>query len=141
MLRFSHLFRRFFATPGYKSAIAAAALLLAFGLIARAQQAAPAGSRYDITNYRIEVQLQPDDHTLRAGADVTFTPAEPTRSVVFELNGSLKVNTVEKDGKVLTGVVQDPLALERWDQMCALTWDRSFRREPPRRFVFAGAAL
>src|ERR1041385_4114663 len=76
---------------------------------APARHPAPAGSRYDITNYRIEVQLQPDDHTLRAGADVTFTPLEATRSVVFELNGSLKVNTVEKDGKVLTGVVQDPV--------------------------------
>ena len=74
-----------------------------------AQQPAPAGSRYDITNYRIEVQLQPDDHTLRAGADVTLTPLEATRSLVFELNGSLKVNSVEKDGQVLTGVVQDPV--------------------------------
>ena len=53
------------------------------------------------------MQLQPDDHTLRAGADVTFTPLEATRSVVFELNGSLKVNSVEKDGKALTGIVQD----------------------------------
>src|SRR5690349_24979991 len=80
----------------------AAFALLACVASASAQQPAPAGSRYDITNYRIEVQLQPDDHTLRAGADVTFTPLEATRSVVFELNGSLKVNTVEKDGKVLT---------------------------------------
>src|ERR1051325_515931 len=88
--------------------------LAAFALLipvasASAQHPAPAGSRYDITNYRIEVQLQPDDHTLRAGADVTFTPLEATRSVVFELNGSLKVNSVEKDGHVLTGVVQDPV--------------------------------
>src|SRR5262245_14011793 len=88
--------------------LAALALLIALASAAAAQPA-PAGSRYDITNYRIEVQLQPADHTLRAGADVTFTPLEATRSVVFELNGSLKVNTVEKDGKVVTGVVQDPV--------------------------------
>jgi hypothetical protein len=91
------------------SVFSVALVLATFAVAGRAQQPAPAGSRYDITNYRIEVQLQPDDHTLRAGADVTFTPLEATRSVVFELNGSLKVNAVEKDGKVLTGVVQDPV--------------------------------
>ena len=66
-----------------------------------------AGSRYDVTNYRIEAQLNPDEHTLRAGADITFTPLDATRSIVFELNGSLKVDSVEKDGKALTGFVQD----------------------------------
>ena len=72
-----------------------------------AQQPSVAGARYDITNYRIEVQLSPNEHTLRAGADVTFVPLDATRSVVFELNGSLHVDSVEKDGKVLTGFVQD----------------------------------
>lgn len=91
------------------SLISSALALVAFASAANAQQPAVAGTRYDITNYRIEVQLQPDDHTLRAGADVTFTPLEATRSVVFELNGSLKVNTVEKDGRALPGIVQDPV--------------------------------
>ena len=36
---------------------------------------------------------------LRAGADITFVPLDATRSVVFELNGSLKVESIEKDGK------------------------------------------
>jgi len=75
------------------------------GTIARAQQ--PASTRYDITSYRIEAQLSPDEHTLRAGADVIFIPQEATRSVVFELNGSLHVDNVEKDGRALTGFVQD----------------------------------
>jgi len=65
------------------------------------------GSRYDVTNYRIEAQLNPEEHTLRAGADITFVPQDATRSVVFELNGSLKVDSVEKDGKALTAFVQD----------------------------------
>src|SRR5213082_3106507 len=87
--------------------LAAIALLIsAFASTAVAQQPA-AGSRFDVTNYRIEAQLSPDEHTLRAGADVTFVPADATRSVVFELNGSLHVDSVEKDGKVLTGFVQD----------------------------------
>ena len=86
-----------------------ATLALVLGLLgtnAMAQQLA-AGSRYDITNYRIEAQLNPDEHTLRAGADITFVPLEATRSVVFELNGALHVDSVEKDGKALTGFVQD----------------------------------
>jgi aminopeptidase N len=91
------------------SLIGLALASVAFASAANAQQPAVAGTRYDITNYRIEVQLQPDDHTLRAGADVTFTPLEATRSVVFELNGSLKVNSVEKDGRALPGIVQDPV--------------------------------
>src|SRR3989442_359774 len=69
-------------------------------------QPAP-GSRYEITNYRIEAQFNTAQHTLRAGAGITFVPLEATRSVVFELNGSLHVDSVEKDGKPLTGFVQD----------------------------------
>ena len=80
-------------------------VLCVFGSSATAQPGA--ASRYDVTNYRIEAQLNPDEHTLRAGADIVFVPADATRSVVFELNGSLHVDDVEKDGKKLTGFVQD----------------------------------
>src|SRR5947209_10460116 len=86
------------------------ALLFAIGSaasISSSQQQPAAGSRYDVTNYRIEVQLTPEQHTLRAGADLTFVPQEATRSVVFELNGSLHVDSIEKDGRALTGFVQD----------------------------------
>ncbi|HEY0376042.1 MAG TPA: M1 family aminopeptidase [Pyrinomonadaceae bacterium] len=72
---------------------------------AQAQQA-PGRARFDVTSYRIEAQLIPDQHTLRAGADVTFTPLDATRSVIFELNGSLKVETLEMNGKAVT-FVQD----------------------------------
>lgn len=83
------------------------------GGLASAQQPAPqqGGSRYDITNYRIEAQLIPDQHTLRAGADVTLVPLEATRSLVFELNGSLKVESIEHNGKSLTGFVQDAVGV------------------------------
>ena len=69
--------------------------VIVFASAANAQQPAPqqAASRFDITNYRIEAQLIPEQHTLRAGADITLTPLEATRSLVFELNGSLKVET------------------------------------------------
>ena len=99
---------RTFGISNLRSQIAALAVAVcSFGLVARAQQPPAAGSRYDVTNYRIEVQLSPNEHLLRAGADVTFTPQEPTRSIVFELNGSLHVDSIEKDGRPLTGFVQD----------------------------------
>jgi len=61
----------------------------------------------DVTNYRIEVQLNPDQHMLVPAADITFVPQEATRSVVFELNGSLHVDSLEKDGNAITTFVQD----------------------------------
>ena len=85
----------------------ASLVLCVLASITVAQQQPVAGSRYDVTNYRIEVQLNPEEHTLRAGADITFVPQEATRSVVFELNGSLHVDSIEKDGHALTGFVQD----------------------------------
>jgi aminopeptidase N len=72
---------------------------------AQAQQTGRA--RFDVTNYRIEAQLVPDQHLLRAGAEVTFTTLDATRSVIFELNGSLKVEKIERGGKPLTNFVQD----------------------------------
>ena len=68
----------------------------------------PSGrSRYDITDYRIEAQLLPEDHVLRASADITFTPLDSMRSVIFELNGSLKVEGIERNRVALTNFVQD----------------------------------
>ncbi len=42
----------------------------------------------------MDVQLAPNENRLNATADVTFTPLEDTRAVTFELNGSLKVESV-----------------------------------------------
>jgi len=85
----------------------ASLVVFSFALASAQQPTAAPGSRFDVTNYRIEAQLFPDEHLLRAGADITLTPQEATRSIVFELNGSLHVDSVEMDGKALTGFVQD----------------------------------
>src|SRR5918997_3240412 len=87
--------------------------VLMLALAGKAQQPAPqqVASRFDVTHYRIEAQIIPDQHMLRAGADVTFVPLDATRSVVFELNGSLKVESIEMDGKPLTGFVQDAVGV------------------------------
>jgi aminopeptidase N len=70
-------------------------------------------ARYDVTNYRIDAELQPAEHILRATADVTFTPLDPTRTVVFELNGTLKVEGIERNGKALTNFVQDQVGVDQ----------------------------
>jgi aminopeptidase N len=96
----------------FKFPVITAALFLLVS-VTDAQQPAPqqAASRFDVTNYRIEAQLIPEQHLLRAGADITLVPLEQTRSVVFELNGSLKVESIERDGKPLTGFVQDAVGV------------------------------
>lgn len=100
---------RFFTKPG----LVVAALLSLF-ISSTGAQTSPsqaAGSRYDVTAYRIEAQLLPAEHLLRATADVTFKPTEATRSVIFELNGSLKVEGIERNNKPLTNFVQDAVGV------------------------------
>jgi aminopeptidase N len=93
------------ATLRAAALVAATLLCLLVPVIASAQGTGRA--RFDVTNYRIEAQLLPDQHLLRAGAEVTFTPLDATRSIIFELNGSLKVEKIERNGKPLTNFVQD----------------------------------
>ena len=93
--------------------VATLTVALILAVSGKSQQPAPQqqASRYDVINYRIEAQIIPDQHLLRAGADVTFVPLDATRSVVFELNGSLHIESIEKDGKPLTGYVQDAVGV------------------------------
>ncbi len=51
---------------------------------------------FDVTNYKIDVELSPIDNKLTATSDVTFTPLEDARSIAFELNGSLKVDSITR---------------------------------------------
>ena len=51
---------------------------------------------FDVTNYKMDVSLNPAENKLQAVVDVTFTPLQDTRSISFELNGSLKVDSVTK---------------------------------------------
>lgn len=51
---------------------------------------------FDVTNYRMDVQLEPSDNKINATVDVSFIPASDTRTVEFELNGSLKVESVSR---------------------------------------------
>jgi tetratricopeptide (TPR) repeat protein len=69
-------------------------------------------SRYDVTNYRIEAQLLPGESGFRAGADITLTPIDSMRSIIFELNGSLKLESAERNGKPLVNFAQDPVGVD-----------------------------
>jgi aminopeptidase N len=51
---------------------------------------------FDVTNYRMDVTLVPSENKLNATVDVNFTPLEDTRTVSFELNGSLKIESITR---------------------------------------------
>jgi tetratricopeptide (TPR) repeat protein len=51
----------------------------------------------DVTDYKITAEVLPDTNTLKATADVTVIPLQETRSLAFELNGSLKVESVTRE--------------------------------------------
>ncbi len=67
---------------------------IAFSTAAFGQQVQRAS--FDVTNYVIDAQLSPMENKLTATTDVTFVPLEDTRSVSFELNGSLKVDSITR---------------------------------------------
>jgi len=82
------------------------ALLSAFvpSAIAQTEQA----SAIDITRYKINAELLPDAHTLKAQATVTFKALKPTQSAVLEMNGSLTISSVKgPDGKAGLQFIQD----------------------------------
>jgi hypothetical protein len=85
---------------------AAAALGAAFISTATAQQVKR--TPFDVSSYTIDAQLSPIDNKLIASTSVTFVPGEDTRSVTFELNGSLKVDSVTRLDKTPTSVAATP---------------------------------
>lgn len=88
---------------GFKVAIFAT--LLSLPILAQQVKRTP----FDVTNYVMDVALVPAERKLNATVDVTFTPLEDTRSVSFELNGSLKIDTITRLDKVLVMVPTAPV--------------------------------
>ena len=76
----------------FSTAFITASLIALTSLTAFAQQVRR--TPFDVTNYVIDAQLVPSDRKLNATADVTLVPQEDTRTVSFELNGSLKIDTI-----------------------------------------------
>ena len=80
----------------FKIAFYAAGLatLLSISAFGQTAQRSP----FDVTHYQIDAALAPSEKKLSATADVTFTPLEDTRTVTFELNGSLKIDSITRAG-------------------------------------------
>lgn len=93
----THFLSKFFSKAVFGLAAIAFAASVGF-----AQQRA----RYDVTNYRIDAQISPAESRLTTTADVTFVPLDDTRTIVFELNGSLKIESVSRVGSSTSSATQ-----------------------------------
>jgi tetratricopeptide (TPR) repeat protein len=50
----------------------------------------------DVQHYKIDAELVPSSQLLKARAEVRFVPKAETRSVIFEMNGSLTINRITR---------------------------------------------
>lgn len=66
------------------------------GLFSTLQAQQVKRTAFDVSNYVIDAQLDPQENKLTATSDVTFTLLEDARNVSFELNGSLKVEMISR---------------------------------------------
>jgi tetratricopeptide (TPR) repeat protein len=74
------------------------AVALGSSVFAQAQKS----TDIDVQHYKIDAELIPASQLLRSRAEVTFVPQAETRSVVFEMNGSLTVSRITlKSGTAL----------------------------------------
>ncbi|HSO74141.1 MAG TPA: M1 family aminopeptidase, partial [Blastocatellia bacterium] len=90
--------------------IALSGLLVALplALVTAAATQTEQASPIDITHYKINAELLPDAHTLKAQATVTIKALKPTQSAVLEMNGSLAISSVKAaDGKTALQFIQD----------------------------------
>lgn len=69
---------------------------LAFSAAISVASAQKAAGDIDVESYKIDAELVPSEQILRARAEVKFVPLADTRSVIFELNGSLTVKNITR---------------------------------------------
>lgn len=78
--------------------------VLSISIFAQAVKRTP----FDVTRYQMDVALSPAERKLGATVDVTLTPLEDTRSLTFEINGSLKVDSITRQDKPIIAPVTQP---------------------------------
>ncbi len=88
-------------------AVMISSVVFSLSLAAAAQQQVKR-SAFDVSNYVMDIQLVPGENKLNATVDVNFTPLEDTRSVTFELNGSLKVESITRQNAAVSSSVSQP---------------------------------
>lgn len=91
----------------FRSVLTAAAFLTVFSISGLAQQVKR--TPFDVTNYVMDVALVPTERRLSATVDVSFTPLEDTRTISFELNGSLKIDTITRLDRPTVAVPVKPV--------------------------------
>jgi aminopeptidase N len=91
-----------------KSAVWTALVGLLFAFAPQASGQTEQVPAIDITHYKINAELVPDSHILKAQAIVTFKAVKQTQSAVFEMNGSLTISSIKgPDGKTALQFIQD----------------------------------
>ncbi|HEX8090128.1 MAG TPA: M1 family aminopeptidase, partial [Blastocatellia bacterium] len=82
--------------------LSALTLAVALASVAGARAQADQSSTIDVTHYKINAELLPDSHSLKAQAVVAMKAQKQTQSAVLEMNGSLSISSVKgPDGKTL----------------------------------------
>lgn len=70
--------------------------ILALALAGGAVLAQKGATDFDVQHYKIDAELIPSAQLLRGRAEVRFVPQSDTRSVVFEMNGSLTISRITR---------------------------------------------
>src|SRR5215813_10659817 len=80
--------------------------IVVFALALTGAEAQKGATDIDVQHYKIDAELIPASQSLKARAEVRFVPQTETRSVVFEMNGSLTINRITRaDAPVATAAV------------------------------------
>lgn len=69
---------------------------LAFALAITGAEAQKGTTNIDVQHYKIDAELIPASQSLKARAEVHFVPQSETRTVVFEMNGSLTISRITR---------------------------------------------
>src|SRR5262245_61636521 len=74
-----------------------------FALAWTGAEAQKGATDIDVQHYKIDAELVPSTQLLKARAEVRFVPLTETRSVIFEMNGSLTISRITRaDAPVAT---------------------------------------
>jgi tetratricopeptide (TPR) repeat protein len=70
--------------------------IVVFALALTGAEAQKGATDIDVQHYKIDAELIPASQSLKARAEVRFVPQTDTRTVVFEMNGSLTISRITR---------------------------------------------
>lgn len=85
-------------------------MIMAFALASSGASAQKGATEFDVQNYKIDAELVPSAQLLKARAEVRFVPNADTRSVIFEMNGSLTISRITRADLAPTTTAAVPAA-------------------------------